>query len=146
MSDDTKNKNKGGKVVPFPIKKPEHISKIIEGVMKDIFDNLSDEQKIEFNSQMDNGAELSIKQSDENFNFNMKTVKLEDMSEIVDEINFDELNKMMDSVDDLKGRAFQYIKYLEWELFELAHALKHDELKEITEDLQKIFLKLNKKG
>ena len=114
--------------------------------MKDIFDNLSDEQKIEFNSQMDNGAELTIKQSDENFNFNMKSVKVEDMSEIVDQINFDELNKMMDSVDDLKGRAFQYIKYLEWELFELAHALKHDELKEITEDLQKIFLKLNKKG
>ena len=144
MSND--NKDKGGKVLPFPLKKPEHISKIVEGIMSDIINNLPPADKEAFVNQMDNGAEITIKQSDKDFLYNMNTVNVEDMSELIEKIDIDDLNRMMDSVDDLKGRAFNYTKQIEWQIFELAHSLDHTVLKEITEDLQKIFLKLGKKG
>ena len=146
MSDDNQNNSKGGKVLPFPLKKPEHISKIVEGVMSDIIESLSEEDKKTFINQMDNGAEINIKQSDDNFLYHMKTINVEEMSELVEKIDFDDLNRMMDSVDDCKSRAYQYTKSIEWEIFELAQSLDHQLLTEITDDLQKIFLKLGKKG
>jgi hypothetical protein len=140
------DKDKGGKVLPFPLKKPEHISKIVEGIMSDIINNLPPADKEAFINQMDNGAEITIKQSDQDFRYNMNTVNVEDMSELIEKFDIDDLNRMMDSVDDLKGRAFNYTKQIEWQIFELAHSLDHTVLKEITEDLQKLFLKLGKKG
>jgi len=53
---------------------------------------------------------------------------------------------MTDSVEDCKAKAYQYTKSIEWEIFELAQSLDHELLTEITDDLQKIFLKLGKKG
>lgn len=150
----TDKEDTGGKVVPFPtknLKKESPLPGLLSTVLNEAFDNMTPELKTDFSNYLNGDLELRFKLSDDQDSFVVQPVdsilwSKEDTEKFMEKIDFEEMDRMMNQCEDFRARSFEYIKAIEWEVFESFNTMDHAVLLEITKDLQKIFKKIEKKG
>lgn len=143
-----------GKVLHFPtktIKKESPLPALLGTVLNEAFDNMTPELRTEFSNYLNGDLELRFKLSDDQDSFVVQPVdhitwSQEDTEKFMEKIDFEEMDKMMNQCEDFRARSFEYIKAIEWEMFDAFNAMDHAVLLEITKDLQEIFKKIGKKG
>ncbi len=144
MSEDDKKDNI---VQLFPKKEsPETVPTILGELINEAFDNMDDRQKQELSEFMSDKLELRFTLSDDMNMFNLQPVHTETININDMDIDAEEIAKTMIKVEDMKAKSFEYIKAIEWSMFEAYQTFDAEELSKITKDLQKIFLKIGKKG
>ena len=150
----TDKEDTSGKVVPFPtknLKKESPLPVLLSTVLNEAFDNMTPDLKTEFSNYLNGDLELRFKLSDDQDSFVVQPVDCftwskDDTEKFIEKIDFEEMDKMMTQCEDFRSRSFEYIKAIEWEVFDAFNVMDHAVLLEITQDLQKIFKKIGKKG
>lgn len=131
MSKDNGNdgdNKKPNNVIPFPTK-PKHISELLPELIEEFTGKLSSEQLRDF--------EAFIKE---------KHPLPEDNGwELVDSFTPEELDERMFEAETLVDKTFEYIKYIERNMFKMESSLQIKDLKWLSKNMQKIFIEMQKK-
>tara|TARA_B100002019_G_scaffold209560_1_gene182161 strand:+ start:2853 stop:3263 length:411 start_codon:yes stop_codon:yes gene_type:complete len=115
-------------VIPFPTK-PKHISELLPELIEEFTGKLSSEQLRDF--------EAFIKE---------KHPLPEDNGwELVDSFTPEELDERMFEAETLVDKTFEYIKYIERNMFKMENSLQIKDLKWLSKNMQKIFIEMQKK-
>ena len=115
-------------VIPFPTK-PKHISELLPELIEEFTGKLSSEQLRDF--------EAFIKE---------KHPLPEDNGwELVDSFTPEELDERMFEAETLVEKTFEYIKYIERNMFKMESSLQIKDLKWLSKNMQKIFIEMQKK-
>ena len=115
-------------VIPFP-SKPKHISELLPELIEEFTGKLSSEQLRDF--------EAFIKE---------KHPLPEDNGwELVDSFTPEELDERMFEAETLVEKTFEYIKYIERNMFKMESSLQIKDLKWLSKNMQKIFIEMQKK-
>lgn len=130
----------------FPNKKPDKVSALLGELINNAFDSMSAEQKQELGTYMSDKLELRFSLNDDLNIFDLQPVHSETININDLDIDAERIADAMFKSEDMKAKNFQYIKAIEWAMFEAFHGFDMETLAEIHEDLQKIFLKIGKKG
>jgi hypothetical protein len=131
-------------VIPFPTKQtisdtdPKAIAIIVREVMDDLVGQLDPEQRKDFEAFLQ--AEkpdladklLNIQHSQEDL-------------ELVGSWNMDEIEDKISKCEHHLDLCFEYIKNIEKAMFGMSSALMTEEIRELREDLQKLWFKVQKK-
>ena len=144
MSDNDKEKD--NVVQLFPNKTPDTVPTLLGELINKAFDDMSDAQKQELSTYMSDKLELRFSLSDDMDRFNLQPVHTETISINDIDVDAEKIADAMFKSEDMKAKNFQYIKAIEWAMFEAYQGFDLETLTNIHEDLQKIFLKLDKKG
>lgn len=130
----------------FPNKTPDKVPALLGELINNAFDSMTEEQKQELGTYMSDKLELRFSLNDDMNMFNLQPVHTETININDLDIDAERIADAMFKSEDLKAKNFQYIKAIEWAMFEAFHGFDLETLAEIHEDLQKIFLKVGKKG
>jgi len=130
----------------FPNKTPDKVSALLGELINNAFDSMSAEQKQELGTYMSDKLELRFSLNDDLNTFDLQPVYSETININDLDIDAERIADAMFKSEDMKAKNFQYIKAIEWAMFEAFHGFDMETLAEIHEDLQKIFLKIGKKG
>ena len=131
-------------VIPFPTNQtisdtdPKAIAIIVREVMDDLVGQLDPEQRKDFEAFLQ--AEkpdladklLNIQHSQEDL-------------ELVGSWNMDEIEDKISKCEHHLDLCFEYIKNIEKAMFGMSSALMTEEIRELREDLQKLWFKVQKK-
>lgn len=140
---DKKDGDGNGKdnVIPFPTKStpeqdPRMIGLIVREVLDDLVGQLSPEQRKEFESFLyDEKPDLAHKLfSSEDGEF-----------EFVGEFSVEELDDHITKCEQYLDLSFEYIKNIERMMFRLNQEMRVEEMSELRDNLQKLWLDLQKK-
>ena len=140
MSDD--NGNNGDdktpdNVIPFP-SRPKHISELLPELISDLTGKLTSEQLRDFENFLKEKHPLP----EDGASF---TIKLDEYGDIVDSFTPEELEERIFKAETQVDRSFEYLKYIERQMFKLENSLQINELEWLSKQLQKIFIELQKK-
>ena len=130
----------------FPNKTPNKVSALLGELINNAFDSMSAEQKQELGTYMSDKLELRFSLNDDLNIFDLQPIHSETININDLDIDAERIADAMFKSEDMKAKNFQYIKAIEWAMFEAFHGFDMETLAEIHEDLQKIFLKIGKKG
>ena len=130
----------------FPNKTPDKVPALLGELINNAFDSMSEEQKQELGTYMSDKLELRFSLNDDMNMFDLQPVRTETININDLDIDAERIADAMFKSEDLKAKNFQYMKAIEWAMFEAFHGFDLETLAEIHEDLQKIFLKVGKKG
>ena len=145
MSDDDKKDN----VVPLfgqKEKSPDTVPTLLGELINDAFDNMSKEQQQELSKYMSDKLELRFSLGEDHDMFHLQPVKTETINIGDIDIDAEEVAQNMIKVETLKAKCFEYIKAIELAMFDAYMGFDRIELEKLHKDLQKIFVKIGKKG
>ena len=109
--------------------KPKHISEIIPELIEDLTGKLTSEQLRDF--------EAFIKE---------KHPLPEDNGwELLDSFTPEELDERMYRAETLVDKTFEYLKYIEKNMFKMESSLQIKDLEWLSKNMQKIFIEMQKK-
>ena len=127
-------------VIPFPTKSnteqdPRMIGLIVREVLDDLVGQLSPEQRKDFESFL----------FDEKPDLAHKLFMKDSEYEFVGEFSVEELDDHITKCEQYLDLSFEYIKNIERMMFRLNQEMRVEEMAELRDDLQKIWLDLQKK-
>ena len=125
--DDGDNKTPDN-VIPFP-SRPKHISELIPELIEDLTGKLTSEQLRDF--------EQFIKEK--------RPLPEDNGWEILDSFTPEELDERMFKAEPLVDKTFEYLKYIERNMFKMESSLEINNLEWLSKNMQKIFIEMQKK-
>jgi hypothetical protein len=132
-------------VIPFPTKQtisdtdPKAIAIIVREVMDDLVGQLSPEQRKDFEEF------LQQEKPDLADKLLHKFPNTDEDMELVGSWNMDQIEDKIVKCESHLDLCFEYIKNIEKAMFGMSQSLMHEEMHELREDLQKLWLKVQKK-
>ena len=127
-------------------KSPDTVPAILGELINNAFDNMSPQQKEELSKYMSDKLELRFRWEKTQDMFHLQSVHTETINIGDMDIDPEEIAQNMIKIETMKAKCFEYIKAIELAMFDAYMGFDRIELEKLHKDLQKIFVKIGKKG